>query len=138
MGRIVSQPNSEKIPIFNDDLSNWEKLILRISNGEYVLVVGREIVLSDKEMPEYNGNVNKYLLDEVIFRLIEDKKLGNNYTCDSFSELDEDVKDLKHKVAYYLDKGVNFTTKDVSEDLRSLLKTKCFRVVLTTTFDPYI
>lgn len=138
MGRIVSQPRSEEVPIFNDDLSNWERLILRISNGEYILVVGREIVLSDKEIPEYNGNVNKYLLDEVIFRLIEDKKLGDDYKCNSFSELDEDVKDLKHKVAYYLDKGVCFTTRDVSEDLKSLLNTKCFRVVLTTTFDPYI
>lgn len=140
MGRIVSQPNNEKVPIFNDDLSNWEKLILRISNGEYVLVVGREIVLSEshKEVSKYNGNVNKYLLNEAIFRLIEHEKLGYNYTCNSFSELDENLKDLKYWVADYLYKGVEFSTEEVSEDLRSLLKTKCFRVVLTTTFDPYI
>lgn len=142
MGRVVSQPNSVNVPIFNDDLSNWEKLILRISNGEYVLVIGNEIVLSedisDSNGKSYNGNVNKYLLDETVFRLVEGKKLGDDYTCNSFSELDEDVKDLKRKVAYYLNNGVNFTTEDVSDDLKSLLKTRCFRVVLTTTFDPYI
>ena len=144
MGRIVSQPNSEKVPIFNDDLSNWKKLILRISNGEYVLVVGNEIVLteeiSDCNGKSYNGNVNRYLLDETIFRLIKDNKLGENYKCESFSELYRDVTDFHCTVANCLKEGrdFDFTTSEVSEDLKSLLKTKCFRVVLTTTFDPYI
>lgn len=138
MPRKVSQPNENQVPIFNDDLSNWEKMILRISNGEYILVVGSEIILSEKEIPGFNGNVNKFMLDETVNGLIEDEKLGINYTCNSFSQLNEDVSSLHNKVAYYIDKRIDFSPEDVSKDLKSLLKTKCFRVVLTTTFDPYI
>ena len=87
-----------------------------------------EIVLteeiSDCNGKSYNGNVNRYLLDETIFRLIKDNKLGENYKCESFSELYRDVTDFHCTVANCLKEGrdFDFTTSEVSEDLKSLLK----------------
>lgn len=138
MGRKVSSPEKNQLIINENGNEDWGNLVLRISKGDYVLVVGSEIVLSKEMYPNCNGDSHKLLLQEAIDGLIAENRLGIGYTCNSFSELNDDVGAIHQKVPKIIEDRFAFTVEDASNDLITLLKTKCFRVVLTTTVDPTI
>ena len=138
MPRKISRPDNVRTETYQYDGNDWGRLVHRISNGEYVLVIGSEIVLSKSLYPQFNGNSKKLLLEESVRGLIEDRRLGEDYSCKSFSELESDVPSIHKKVAAIINQRFEFSSEDASEDLKTLLKTRCFRVVLTTTFDPIV
>lgn len=94
-----------------------------IYEGNYVLVLGSDIILKSQYA---NGNSQNYILNELKDDLSE---IGGN------NERKNVLRDILQ--------GGNGTPwhwdiNEVSDELRTLLKSKCFRVVLTTTFDSYI
>lgn len=104
-------------------------LCCRIYQGEYILVLGDDIVLRS----EYGGgNSREYILKE----FLNDYNERNHTACSSI----HGIPNLKGRLKEFLSSGnweYDFDT-EASPELVSLLSTKCFRVVLTTTFDQYI
>lgn len=105
--------------IVNDDC--WNGIITNITKGDYVLVVGNESVLKVK--PEINTSD----VDGYFSKLLDEKSKDPRFAkIESRQRL---LKVFEHH---------GFDVDDVNENLLNLLKTKCFRVVLTTTCDGYV
>lgn len=139
MARIRTKPNIRRTLETNQQ-DKWARLVDRILSGNYVLVVGSEIVLSkDIDLP-VNGDSTQYALQTVVQSLKDEQWLHEQYQCQTFTELSKKVPNLHKLTAKYLEEGVGieYNEADISVDLLNLLKTRCFRVVITTTFDKYI
>lgn len=109
----------EKYLAFNENC--WSLLTDNVVKGNYVLVIGNEAVL-DKDKTEGISDSKEY------FEKIRDRCRKNGDFAD-MSKYDQILQIIKHH---------KFDGSDVSSNLRNILKTKCFRVVLTTNYDPYI
>lgn len=110
MGRIINNNKTEDVD------RTFKDLCCDIYQGEYVLVLGGDVVLK----PQYaDGNSQDYVKSE--FRKANGGQEMNKWTLSNF---------LKTEWEYDLD--------EISGDLVALLSTRCFRVVLTTTFDGYV
>lgn len=115
-------------------------IIDKACNGEYVLLLGSEIVVDNDKLPDSYGDSNKILLQNILQTLKEKRGFIDpgikNFS--DFINLTDFKSESLHK--FILDEIYNYTFKieEVSEDLRKLIATKFFRVVLTTTYDPYI
>lgn len=129
-------PDEEDLEYAIDDLQNlefdMEKTIGHVFNNEYILIIGSEVVL--KPSVVQSGDVNDYILGEVN-KLIK----GRNYK--SFDELmqhsNNNIDPIRNLVTW--DKFQrSMIVDDISEELQGLLRTKLFRIVITTTFDTYL
>lgn len=114
MGRKAN--NKSNLTTFSEDVLS--DLCCEIYQGQYILVLGDDVVLK----PEY-GNSKEYLLKEFMHK----NATRNLMTSNQKGLFDSFIKSWKYDVE-----------KEVSPELISLLSTKCFRVVLTTTVDRYI
>lgn len=113
MGRIPNNNISKKQVL--DSLTD------AICKGEYVLVLGADVVLKE----EYGGGNSTLYIEE---------EFNKEHTA-PFPTID----DRKREIMKFLGEGSwNYDLEEVSEDLIQLIRTKCFRVVLTTTYDAYI
>ena len=113
MGRI---PNNNRVRVEQ----SIDKLIYDIYKGEYVLVLGSDVVLKE----EYgNGNSTNYIESEFDAEYLE---------------LCQTIEHRKREIHKYLQKDWEYDVNEISEDLVRLIKTKCFRFILTTTYDGYI
>lgn len=117
-----------------------QSLTESVCNGDYVLLLGSEIVLNQDLLPSSLGDSSLYLLNNVI-ETQED--MGHVLRrSDNFSGLIVDnglsVDKVKKWVLNEIENNIDFNTDEVSSDLKKLLYTRLFRVVLTTTVDPYI
>lgn len=105
---------------FNDEC--WSHLIDNVIKGNYVLVIGNEAVL-DKEKTDGISDSKEYI-DKI-----------RRERCRN----DDDFADLsKYDQILEVIRNLDFESSAVSGDIRNILRTKCFRVVLTTNSDPYI
>ena len=115
MGRIVNKRVEDRSQMFSD-------ICCDIYSGEYVLVLGGDVVLKTDYA---EGNSQKYILDD--FR----KDFGG-------PDLTMGPQQYKNKIKKFLSEDWSYDLGEVSDDLISLLSTKCFRLVLTTSFDGYL
>ena len=105
---------------FNEDC--WSLLTENVVKGNYVLVIGNESVL-DKEKTGGISDSKEY------FEKIRRERCREDDDFADMSKYDQILEIMKeHK----------FDPSTVSRDLKSILKTKCFRVVLTTNYDSFI
>ena len=118
--------------------------------GEYVLVVGSECVLKkdegDAQLKTFNGNSDRMLYKLTAAHLIDDEEDLNEkfrqYT--DFEAVGRKLQSASvHEAVEWVFKnrlnGANLQSSDLAEPtLRDLLATRCFRVVVTTTVDPYV
>lgn len=119
MGRIVN--NNKQMPIGLMD----DNLLRDICLGRYVLVLGDDVILKQ----EYGeGNSTDYILKECKDGLNQEDALG----------LEKGVVDLKTLVRKMLCEEWDYSLDEISESLVKLIKTRCFPLVLTTTFDGYV
>ena len=131
MGRIVN-PSRIKTPVILDDL------ITNIIKGEVVLVLGHEHMLREEFS---NGDLQKQITTD-FFKY----KFGEDYDSryQSFNEYyykGADLSVLKQELAQSLSADLNnyeYSLEDYSPIVLELLRKKCFRVVLTTTYDHYL
>lgn len=113
--------------------SNQEQFINDVFNDEYLLVVGSEVILDKKIEP--TGDVNRYILSVI------NQISGKNYN--DFNDLEQHKEKESHPIRKLLTEvakktGFHFELTDISPELKALLETKLFPVVLTTTFDNYL
>ncbi len=118
-----------------------KELIEQICSGEYILLVGSEIILDKNVLPYSEGDSTKYLLQNIIET---QKEEGHHFMLeDNKSFMDFiitnglNVNTVKRWALDELN-NIDFKLEEVSSDLRRIISTKLFRVILTTTIDPYI
>lgn len=130
MGRIVNPSEIQKPTILDD-------LIMKIIKSEVVLVLGHEHMLN-RELS--NGDLIKQITSD-FFNYKNDKDPHFNSHYQNFNDYyyrGADLSVLKQEIAESLDRDhYMFDCKDYSPIVLELLRKKCFRVVLTTTFDHY-
>ncbi|MBE6311478.1 MAG: toll/interleukin-1 receptor domain-containing protein [Bacteroidales bacterium] len=124
------------------DISNiynqQDELIPSIVNGNCVLIVGSEIMLSKEEFPEYNGDSYKMIFENLKEWLIEEQIIGKDHKAQTFTQLAKDVNNIDRPLKDILGNEEYFKVEEMPQSLVQLIETKYFRTVLTTTFDPYI
>ena len=108
---------------------NTKKFIKDVLNDRYALVVGNEIILDSKIEP--TGDVHQYFLRKV--------NENSNVQYESYHEIALDKNERINPVRRLIENGeITFRAEDVSKDLMSLLETRLFTTVLTTTTDGYL
>lgn len=108
-----------------------------VFNDEYILVVGNGVVLDRQRFPESGGDINQYIIDEINHdRRKERADFVNHRTFTDVSRgtpLDE-----ADPIYALLTDGYEYALDDMSPELTRLLRTKLFRLVLTTCIDSYV
>lgn len=142
----ISRPTDKPSGNITDNLS-WETFVSDIIKGKYVLLVGSEVILKG----EYGGgDSTQDILASIIEDLKADNLLGTGFSCSSFTELARKTGRSDAKIRSLINnallgnaqlgvaKNYNCDTDAVSKELKDLLRTKFFRVIMTTTYDEYL
>ena len=146
---VPTKPNKPGIQR-NGDFT-WEQFARDCVLNKYVLVVGSDAVLARDVNPEAGGDSMKLLFDLTLrFKASLDARDGRE---------EEEYRYLKSRVRSFTElvREYNYhsarewvleTTRtndflpcfddEVEPSLMRLLRTRCFRIVLTTTIDPYL
>lgn len=132
MAKKLIRPNDTK-----NNRTDGE-LIPSIINGNCVLIVGSEIILSKEEFPEYGGDSQKMIFENLREWLIESDIISKEHQAQTFTQLSKDIKNIDGHVKGLLEDTTNFPFSEMSSSLVELIRTRHFRMVLTTTIDPYI
>lgn len=133
----TTKPNEVRERDYNAGFQ-FDNFAKKCGENRYVLVIGPEAVLNMAENIEAHGD-SQNLLFNLTVEYLHDHGIavGNN---NNFTELSLDIANLHAKVLDTID-GLDFTAsfdQEIEPSLLKLLKTKCFRLVLTTTVDPYL
>lgn len=121
MGRIVNNDRQMPIGLIDDNL------LRDICLGQYVLVLGDDVILKQ----EYGaGNSTDYILKEC-------KEGLKQEDVSDFEKGAVNMKTLIRKMLCNKDEWA-YSLDEISESLVKLIKTRCFPLVLTTTFDGYV
>lgn len=125
---------------YDNTTPDFEDVVDDICKGQYVLVLGSDVMLDTNINEKAEGDSIKFFLNQVVeSRRNED---GIIYpTANTFSDFiisnglnpTEVRRWLFNEIA-----TIEFDKEDLTPDLVKLLKSKCFRVVFTTTFDPSV
>lgn len=142
----ISRPTDKPSGNITGNLS-WETFVSDIIKGKYVLLVGSEVILKG----EYGGGDST---QDILASIIEDLKaenlLGSGFSCSSFTELARKTGRSDAKIRTLINNALlgnaqlgiannyNCDTDAVSKELKELLRTRFFRVVMTTTYDEYL
>lgn len=130
MGRIINPSEIKKTTILDD-------LITKIIKGEVVLILGHEHILQDHLS---GGDLLKQMTKD-FFSYKQEKDKNFNSVYQSFNEYyyrGADLTVMKQEIVESISKeNYSFPKEDYSPVVYELLKKKCFKVVLTTTFDYY-
>lgn len=129
-------PNDKNLEYAIDDLQNlefdMEKTIGHVFNNEYILIIGSEVILKPNIVP--TGDVNDFILG-----CVNELLQGRHYK--SFDEVmqhsNNNIDPIRNLVTCD-EFQKSMVVDDISEELQELLRTKLFRIVITTTFDSYL
>lgn len=132
---MAFNPDEEDFKYNLDDLQDLEfnmaNAIGHAFNNEYILVVGSEVILNPSV--ESSGDVNDYILRCVNRMLESSYKNFDEVMKHSGNEIDP-IRNLLSWEKFKQSMEIG----DVSDELQSLLRTKLFKIVITTTFDSYL
>ena len=108
-----------------------------VFNDEYILVVGSGVVLDRKQFPHSGGDINQYIIDEINndrrreqVGFVDHKSFTDVFRGTPLDEMDP--------IYSMLTDGYDYALSDISPELTNLLRTKLFKIVLTTTIDSYV
>lgn len=108
---------------------NAKKFIKDVLNDKYALVIGHEVIL-DKKV-EATHNVHQYLLRKV--------NENSNVQYESYYEIALDKSERINPVRQLMESDeIKLGVDQVSSELMTLLETKLFTTVLTTTTEGYL
>lgn len=108
---------------------NTKKFIRDVLNDKYALVIGNEIILNTKIEP--TGDVHQYFLRKV--------NENSHVQYENYYEIALDITEKRNPVRRLIeDNEIRFRAGDVSKELMTLLETRLFTTVLTTTTDGYL
>lgn len=135
MGMIKRKPGD--MNRLQDEPFNWDVFVHNLTNGSYILLLGSEVMLSKELGDGSDGDCNKALFNALRSVLIEDNVLNENNPSSNFTELSYTIKNIDGYIRNIISEHYDFTVDDLEPRLVELIKSGLFRVVLTTTFDPY-
>lgn len=122
---VVSDPERKKVQFVDTSFFKG------IFNDEYILVLGSGIILDKEKFPETKGDINQYWLNAIN----KDKK---NKKFESLSDaVLENPSQLSPLYTLIIDQN-EYAIDDISPELITLLKTRYFKYVFTTTPDHYV
>lgn len=142
----VKAPGEHAAPA--DEMTSWDDFNLdtfakNCADNKYVLVIGNEAVLKMNENDAAYGNSSKfiyhlttdYLNSDDIMNVNPDHyknftELARKTKTDVWSHVHEMIK--RHRTDNTFDKS------KIEPSLKKLLETRCFRIVITTTIDPFV
>jgi len=108
---------------------NTKKFLKDVLNDRYALVIGNEIILDSDLEPSHD--VHNFFLRKV--------NETSSVEYDNYNEIALDITEKKNPIRRLIEEEeIKFTPSHVSSDLRSLLSTKLFTTILTTTTDGYL
>lgn len=107
-----------------------EQFVEDVCNGEYILLIGSEVIMDKQEEP--TGDVNQYILRAINSGLGHDYKDFNELVTRSGEGIDA-IRNLLNS-----EDDWSYDINDIAHELMSLMETRLFRFVLTTTFDGYM
>lgn len=146
---IPTKPNEQRIRNNNDFSRN--RFASDCIRNKYALVIGSRAVLSRDTNPEAEGDSQKLLFDLTLrHKAAQDAREGQEE--DEYQRLRRRVSNFTdlaneynyHSVREWVYESVSnndfvpYFDSEIEPTLMKLLETKCFRVVITTTIDPYI
>lgn len=143
---VTTKPNEQRNQEQID--FTWEQFAKDCVNNKYALVIGSEAVLNKNVNPEAEGNSLRLLYDLTLRQMatkeefnehkyFELKREFNNFTELIREHNNERVKENVLKALRNNDFFPLFD-EEIEPSLMQLLQTRCFRIVLSTTIDPYI
>lgn len=147
---VPTKPNEQRIR--RDGDFTWEQFANDCVLNKYALIVGSDAVLNRDVNPEAGGNSQKLLFDLALNQLAQDSKATDKDSeylrlkslYHDFAELFRESPFDKVKVKEAVLNAVRdndfrpYFDDEIEPSLMQLLQTRCFRVVLTTTIDPYL
>lgn len=131
MARIVTDKRKTE----QNFVPDFATVVEDICKGEYVLVLGSDIMLDKNLNVEASGDSTRFFLERVI------ASRENCIPAETFPDFIIKNSYRPNDVRRWLiDEigSIEFEKEDLTPDLIRLLATKCFRVVLTTVFDPSV
>lgn len=137
---VPTKPNEQRVRHEGD--FTWEQFAKDCLLNKYVLVIGSEAILNRDVNPEAEGNSMKLLFDLVLRYKSEEDYLHLKKRFKSFTELVREynysnVRELVFDTVRSND-FVPCFDDEIEPSLMRMLQTKCFRIVLATSIDPYL
>lgn len=129
-----SEINSRLVNNVSDKLFDKEEFVEKSIKGDYVLIIGSEVIL-DKTL-EPTGDSSIYIAKGFSSYLKEKEILGKEY--DNFSEIPLKKETIRFELTNWLDNYMEYKEKEMSSELRKLINSRCFKIVMTTTIDGYL
>ena len=125
MNLTPEQANSRYIPsgLSFDEIKFFEGVL----KNDYILVLGSGVILDRKKFPEYNGDINNWILAQL-----------NQRSVYKYSSISDAVSAMSESHVYDILANNKYKIEDVSEELTNILKLGYFKFVFTTTPDLYI
>lgn len=108
-----------------------------VFNDEYILVIGSGVILNRNQFPKSDGDINKYIIDEINNDRRKDRVNFIDYR--NFTDVFRGtLLDEIDPIYNLLTDGYDYALSDMSTELKNLLRTKLFKFILTTCIDNYI
>lgn len=124
---VTDQRVNKEVPGFNN-------VVDEICRGQYVLVLGSEIMLDTNYNIDACGDSTKFFLNKVInSKCYPSANTFPEFILKNALNSTEVRRWLFDQIA-----TTKYDLEDITPDLIKLISTKCFRVVLTTVFDPSV
>lgn len=120
---------------------DWDEFITSICKGEYVLLLGPEIILNteskDQLLMNAAGNVQTYIFTclQKVWPGVFERYASYNEMVETFVHNEKTLSDF---ISELFCRYIQPSEEEISPKLLELLRTKCFRFVITTTYDPFI
>ena len=144
---VPTKPNEQRIR--HDGDFTWEQFAKYCLLNKYVLVVGSEAILNRDVNPEAEGDSMKLLFDLVLRHRaeiavreeqVEEEYIRLKRRYKSFTELVRELNNVRELVVDTIRDNdfVSCFDDEIEPSLMRMLQTKCFRIVLATSIDPYL
>lgn len=132
---MITKPKNKK-----ENYDRWDEnlFINRVVQGEYILLIGNQDLLSYdyEEFSNAQGDSNTFLLNRTISEINKSHKIDSQI-YNSFTELSYFINDIEEYVLNSIDE-IEPELNDVTKEIIELIESKCFKIVITTTIDPFI
>lgn len=130
MGFKPKESTGKRINQHQDAAFRKEQFVEDLFNDEYLLVVGPEVIMNKDVEP--TGDVNQYILKALNYSLNQ-KYIDFNQLMTHSGEGIDPIRNLLNS-----EEDFSYEINDITPELKDLLETRLFRIVLTTTFDGYL
>lgn len=121
--------------IVGENLFDKEEFVEKSVKGDYILIIGSEVILKQGAI-EKTGNSSIYIAKEFTSFLKNQNLLARSY--DNLCEIPLKREEIHIRLNDWLNKYMQYREEEISDELKELIYTRCFKIVMTTTIDGYL